>query len=68
MSRMAAVTLLSTLLARAASAAETGGWRSLPGFDLVLGIVACAAIVWISKWLGRRWLQRPESYYDDESP
>ena len=40
----------------------------LPGFDLALGIVGCAAIVWISKWLGRRFLQRPESYYDRDSP
>ena len=58
----------ASLLSRVSSAAETGGWRDLPGFDLALGIVGCAAIVWISKWLGRRFLQRPESYYDRDSP
>ena len=58
----------ASFLARAASAAETGGWRELPGFDFAVGIVGCAAIVWISKWLGRRFLQRREGYYDERSP
>jgi membrane protein implicated in regulation of membrane protease activity len=65
---VSAMTALAMLLARAGAAAEAGGWHELPGFDFGLGIVGCAAIVWISKWLGRRFLQRPESYYDGESP
>lgn len=58
----------ATLVSRASSAADAGGWHDLPGFDLVLGLAACAAIVFVSKWLGRRFLQRPESYYDRDSP
>ncbi len=58
----------ASFLARAAPAAETGGWRDLPGFDFAVGIAGCAAIVWISKWIGRRFVQRPEGYYDERSP
>ncbi len=61
-------TVVTTLLPRVSSAADAGGWHALPGFDFALGIVGCAAIVWFSKWLGRRFLQRPESYYDRDSP
>lgn len=36
-------------------------WQTLPGVQAVYGIVGCVAIVRLSKWLGRAWLQRPES-------
>ena len=56
---------LAVLAPRAAAAAGDGGWQDLPGFDFALGMVGCGVIVWISKWLGRRLLERPESYYDE---
>jgi hypothetical protein len=37
----------------------------VPGFFAVLGFVGCVAIILISKWLGRYWLQRREDYYDE---
>ncbi|HXE81526.1 MAG TPA: hypothetical protein VNK41_12290 [Vicinamibacterales bacterium] len=40
-------------------------WHAVPGFDFVYGLVGCAAIVVISKWIGAAGVQRPESYYDD---
>lgn len=41
-------------------------WHRIPGFDFVYGIVGCALIVLVSKRLGKRFLQRSESYYRDE--
>ncbi len=38
-------------------------WHTTPGFDLVYGLVGCAAIVLFSKWLGTH-VSRPEDYYD----
>jgi hypothetical protein len=41
-------------------------WHTWPGFDFLYGLVGCAAIVYVSKWLGHRFLQRDEGYYEDE--
>jgi hypothetical protein len=35
-------------------------WYTVPGVQAAYGIAGCVAIVLVSKWLGRRWLQRPE--------
>lgn len=43
---------------------------SIPGVFILLGFIACVAIIIISKLLGHYWLQRKEDYYnrkdDDE--
>ena len=36
----------------------------IPGFFALLGFLGCVAIILISKWLGRFWLQRRENYYE----
>jgi hypothetical protein len=36
----------------------------LKGFFAVYGFVGCVVIIFVSKWLGRYWLQREENYYD----
>jgi hypothetical protein len=41
-------------------------WHELPSFDLLFGFAGCAAIVLASKALGHSWLQRPESYDEDD--
>lgn len=33
-------------------------------FFAAFGFVGCAVIVYLSKWVGRYWLQRPEGYYE----
>ncbi len=38
----------------------------IPGFWAVFGFVACALIIVVSKWLGKKFLFRPEDYYEDE--
>lgn len=38
--------------------------RDQPGFDAVYGFAGCVAIIVVSKWLGKRWLQRTERYYE----
>ena len=39
-------------------------WSSILGFFALFGLVGCVAIVVISNWLGRFFLQRKEDYYD----
>lgn len=40
-------------------------WENLWGFYAIYGFVGCVALVMIAKWL-RRFLMRPEDYYDHE--
>ena len=37
-------------------------WHAMPGFDLAYGWIGCVVIVVLSKALGKRLIQRPESY------
>jgi len=37
-------------------------WHFIPAFDLVFGLLGCAAIVLGSKALGKVLIQRPEGY------
>jgi hypothetical protein len=39
-------------------------FEDLPAWGSVFGLVACVAIVVVSKLLGRLWLMRRENYYD----
>ena len=39
-------------------------WHLWPAFDFVYGFVSCAAIVLLSKWAGKRFLQKRPDYYD----
>lgn len=39
-------------------------WSNILGFFALFGLTGCVAIILVSKWLGHRWLQRPEDYYD----
>ncbi|HXV62638.1 MAG TPA: hypothetical protein VEK15_18200 [Vicinamibacteria bacterium] len=41
-------------------------WHRFPSFDFVYGLLGCAVIVLVSKWLGHAFLQRDENYYDEE--
>jgi len=42
-------------------------WESLPGAGAVYGFFSCVVIVFVSKFLGDKFLYRSEDYYDDES-
>jgi hypothetical protein len=39
-------------------------FENWPGFGSVYGLVACAAIIVVSKILGKLWLMRSEDYYE----
>jgi hypothetical protein len=39
-------------------------WHELPAFDFVYGFLGCGLIVLGSKWVGHKFLQRNEDYYD----
>lgn len=51
--------LLSLLLAAIERALDVEGPLP-PGGWALGGLAGCAAIVVVAKWLGSRWLQRPE--------
>lgn len=40
-------------------------FTGIPGFFVLYGFVGCAAIVYLSKWYGKLWVQRKESYWDE---
>lgn len=44
------------------------GYSPFPGYAATLGLGGCTLIIIGSKWLGKRFLQRPESYYPGEGP
>jgi hypothetical protein len=40
-------------------------WEKLPIFEAIFGFVGCLFIVFVSKVLGRLYIQKKEDYYDD---
>jgi hypothetical protein len=53
------------LLGFLAGAEHHGGiWNSVPLGDLVLGALGAGGLIWFSKRILKRFLTRPESYYD----
>ena len=58
------VTAISIAAQVAAPHVEGGHWwDAVPGSYAGYGFVGCAAIVFVSKWLGIYWIQRSEGYY-----
>jgi hypothetical protein len=39
-------------------------FEDLPAWGSAFGLLACFAIIIVSKLLGKLWLARPEHYYD----
>lgn len=57
------------LLALASVAAQFSAeahyaWERIPAFFAIYGFVGCLLIIYVSKWVGKRFLQRDEDYYD----
>lgn len=42
-------------------------WDHIPLFYAAFGFVGCVLIILVSKALGKRFLQKPEDYYDGNS-
>jgi len=40
-------------------------WDSIPAFYVLWGFISCILIIYVSKWLGKLFLFRDESYYDN---
>jgi hypothetical protein len=40
-------------------------WERLPFFEALFGFLGCLVIIFASKALGRLFIQKKESYYDD---
>lgn len=41
------------------------GFEGWPAFGSVYGLISCAAIIILSKLIGKLWLMRREDYYGD---
>ncbi len=39
-------------------------WNYIPAFYILWGFAGCVGIIYISKWLGKLFLQKKENYYD----
>jgi len=42
-------------------------WESTPGAGAVYGLFSCVVIIAVSKFLGDKFLYRPDDYYDNEN-
>lgn len=40
-------------------------WSSIPAFYIIFGFIGCLAIIFVSKFLGKLFLQQKENYYND---
>jgi len=59
-----ALSFVADLLLRESYGHGKFWWHKLYGFDLLFGFLGCLAIVWVSKVLGKHFVQRGEDYYD----
>lgn len=39
-------------------------WNHVPAFYALWGFVSCVLIIYVSKWLGKVFIQTREDYYD----
>lgn len=39
-------------------------WNAVPGFYILWGSVSCIVAIYASKWMGKLFLYRDETYYD----
>jgi hypothetical protein len=62
---LAALALAETLLPRLLPPDHAHFWfEDLPAWGSIYGFISCAAIILVSKLIGRLWLMRREDYYD----
>jgi len=40
-------------------------WDVIPAFYIIWGFISCVLIIYVSKWIGKLFLFRSESYYDN---
>lgn len=45
-----------------------GDTSPIPGYYAAIGLFGCVAIILVSKWIGKRLLQRREDYYPLDEP
>lgn len=67
-SLLAAVTLVSLVAERFAHHKHHYWFHDIPGFFVLYGFVGCVAIVLLSKWFGKTFVQRDEDYYTVAAP
>lgn len=39
-------------------------WNQIPGFYILWGFIGCAAVILVSKWLGKLFILSDEDYYN----
>jgi hypothetical protein len=62
---LAALAVAEVVLTSFVDAGEAHFWfEEIPAWGSIAGLVACVAIIVVSKLLGKLWLTRPDTYYD----
>ena len=62
---LAVVALAEIVLPRVFTAGESHfPFEDFPAWGSLYGLVSCAAIIVVSKFIGKLWLMRREDYYD----
>lgn len=62
---LAAIALGEIVIPRLVGTEQAHFWfEDLPAWGSLYGLLACVAIIVVSKLLGKLWLTRPEHYYD----
>ncbi|MEX2601232.1 MAG: hypothetical protein WD355_06260 [Balneolaceae bacterium] len=59
------LTLISLILEfTLLSGYDSHWWNAIPGFYIIWGFACSVFIIYVSKWIGKLFLFRNESYYD----
>ena len=62
---LAALAIAELALPRVFETDHAHFWfEDIPAWGSMYGLIACVAIIVVSKLLGKLWLTRPENYYD----
>ncbi len=63
---LAVITIASIVLQLwGPQSAHPHAWDRIPGFYALFGFGACVVIIFVSKTLGKVWLEKREDYYDE---
>lgn len=62
---LAIAALIAELVIPPSTTHEPLWWEEIPYFFGIFGFIGCIALILVSKLLGKLFLQRKETYYDE---
>lgn len=61
---LGALTVVSLVAERLAHHEHHYWFTGIPAFFVIYGFIGCVAIIYLSKWYGKYWVQKKEDYYE----